>query len=1075
MGALHPACRIETVIARIPPQAHRPAARLAVSDSTACLPPRPALPRNGVASSPLSTSRALRAALLIVGALTGFSAQALDTSKDFHNFVSNSWSIEEGLPQISALALAQDSQGYLWVGTQAGLARFDGHRFTAFTPENAPALPGTYISALLADDAGTVWVGTYKGLARWHTDHFVAVPVAGNASVALNIQALARSAHGLVLAAAGNAVHAVEDGTLHSYLQLERPARALLAEGVDLWIGSVGGVYLRQGDDPPRFIAFPTDARNAATRALSRADGGVWAGTSEGLLVLKDGHWRRYVGAAGLSHTPIEALLLDRDGNHWIAELAHLTRLRSDGSYERVVRESAGLSIRSLFEDREANLWLGSQWSGVTRLRNSWTRRYNERQGLKTPLLWSVAEGADGALWVGSDAGLVRFENGRFTQVVEGSALPHPSAYSLRAEGDRVWIGTRYGLAVLEDGELSRPPRFEPLAALQINGIVRDARGRLWLATSSGLFRDDGEQVVRIGEAEGLADPRVRFVLPTQEGRLLIGTQAGLFEIRDDRALPFAADLGMPPSQDITVLHELANGDLVAGSLSELLYLFSGGSWHVFGKAEGMPGNAPFFLAHDETYLWVAGIRGIGRVPLSDLQAVVSGRSTRVRGEMLLNERGDRRGGQKGFCCNGAGNSKGLQRGRTLWAPSRDGLVALDTQDARMPDAPPTTLIERVRIDNEWRPLQPGQPMSLPANARDLAFEFTAISFYEPRSIGFRYRLLGYHEDWREPDEAGQRVTSYTNLPGGDYRFEVQGSTAAEQWSAAAALEFRIEPKFRETRGFIALLAAGIGLFAFAGYRLQRRRYRRSAMQLEALVQQRTLDLAEANQRLHEATQTDPLTGLRNRRYLAAQIPKDIAFYARELSAPTPHPRVLLFALADIDHFKSINDTYGHAVGDRVLQQFAEVLLGQVRTGDYVARWGGEEFVLVFRPMPLAFLPVLGERLRSAIAAYPFDIGADKPLRLTCSLGLCQYPLLPGGNDSLHWEHLLELADRALYRVKREGRNGWGAYQAKPGVTANHVLALLRESESALEHSGDMSFVGGGAAEAAREILELPN
>jgi len=1009
---------------------------------------------------------------MLVGMLLTHCALALDSSKEFHNFVSNTWSIEEGLPQISALALAQDTQGYLWVGTQAGIARFDGHRFAAFTPETAPALPGTYINALLADDQGTVWVGTYKGMAGWRDGGFFAVPVVGDAANGPNIQALTRSAQAEVLAAAGNTVFSVRDDALHPLLQLDQPARTLLAEGVDLWIGSVGGVYLRQADADPQFQPFPGDARTAATRVLLRANGLLWAGTSEGLMVLQGDRWQRHLGEVGLSHTPIEAMLLDRDGNHWIAELAHLTRLRADGSFERVVREGAGLSIRSLFEDREANLWLGSQWSGVTRLRNGWTRRYSERQGLQTPLLWSVAEAPNGALWVGSDSGLVRFDNGRFEQVVEGAALPHPSAYSLRAEGNRVWIGTRFGLAVLEGDVLSTPPRFEALATLQVNGIVRDGRGRLWLATNGGLFRDDGERVQRLGEFEGLDDPRVRFVLPTQDGRLLVGTQSGVFEIREDRALPFAADLGMPAGLDITVLHELANGDLVAGSLAELIYVFSGGRWHLLGKAQGMPGNAPFFLAHDETYLWVGGIRGIGRVPLSDLQALTSGRSDRVRGEMLLNERGDRRGGQKGYCCNGAGNSKGLQRGRQLWAPSRDGLVALDTQDARLPDAPPTTLIERVRIDSEWRAVSTAQALNLPSAVRDLAFEFTAISFYEPRSIGFRYRLIGYHEDWRETDEAGQRVTGYTNLPGGNYRFEVQASTSTGQWSPAATLAFRIEPSFRETRGFIALVIAAIGLLGFAGYRLQRHRYHQRAMQLEALVQQRTLDLAEANQRLHEATQTDPLTGLRNRRYLSAQIPKDIAFYARELSAPAPQPRVLVFALADIDHFKSINDTYGHAVGDRVLQQFAEVLLGQVRTGDYVARWGGEEFVLVFRPMPLAFLPVLGERLRSAIAAFPFDIGAAKPLRLTCSIGLCQYPLLPGGNEALHWEHLLELADRALYRVKREGRNGWGVYQAKPGVTAQRVLALLREGESTLEDSAELSFLSGGAAEAARAALE---
>lgn len=1008
------------------------------------------------------------AALLLIGPLLGPGALALDSAKEFHNFVSNTWSIEEGLPQISALALTQDAQGYLWVGTQAGVARFDGRRFTAFTPETAPALPGTYINALLADAQGTVWIGTYKGLAGWREGRFFPVPLADDPAAGLNVHALARTAQGEVLAAAGNAVYVIRDDALEPLAQLQLPARALLPEGPDLWIGSVGGVHLRAATGDLRFLAFPDDARTAATRALLRANGQLWAGTSDGLMVLRDDRWQRHTGAVGLSHTPIEAMLLDRDGNHWIAELAHLTRLRADGSFERVVREGAGLSIRSLFEDREANLWLGSHWSGVTRLRNGWTRRYSERQGLQTPLLWSIAEAPDGALWVGSDSGLARFENGRFEQVVEGTALPHPSAYSLRAEEARVWIGTRFGLAVLEDGVINTPSRFEALAALQINGIVRDAQGRLWLATNGGLFHDDGQQVRRLGEAEGLSDPRVRFVLPARDGRLLVSTQSGIFEIREDRAHPFAPDLGMPAGLDVTVLHELANGDLVAGSLAERIYLFSGGRWHLLGKAQGMPSNTPFFLAHDATYLWVAGIRGIGRVPLSDLQALASGRSDRVRGEMLLNERGDRRGGQKGYCCNGAGNSKGLQRGRELWAPSRDGLVVLDTQDARLPDAPPTTLIERIRIDSDWQSVSATQSLNLSAEVRDVAFEYTAISFYEPRSIGFRYRLLGYSEDWRETDEAGQRVTSYTNLPGGDYRFEVQASTSSGHWSPAAMLEFRIEPSFSETRAFIALIVIGIALLGFAGYRLQQHRYHQRARQLEALVQQRTLDLATANQRLHEATQTDPLTGLRNRRYLGAQIPKDIAFYARELAGPAPQPRALVFALADIDHFKQINDTYGHAVGDRVLQQFADVLLGQVRTGDYVARWGGEEFVLVFRPMPLAFLPVLGERLRSAVAAFPFDIGAAEPLRLTCSIGLCPYPLLPSADQTLQWEHLLDLADRALYRVKREGRNGWGLYQAEAGVMAERVVALLREGDRTLEDSAELRFLSGGAVAASQ-------
>jgi len=1031
---------------------------------------------------PAFTSRVFRyclklrqtAVLLLLGAAASGQALALDPDKRFHNFVSNSWSIEQGLPQISGLAISQDAYGYLWVGTQAGLARFDGNRFTAYTPTNSPGLPGAFINALMTDVEGDLWVGTYKGLARWRSGQFTEIaPEHGlDADVAPNISALVQTPQGEVLATAGQAVWAVAGERLTLHSELTRPARALLAEGIELWIGSVGGVYLRQGQDEPQWMPFPRDARSAATRARTRARGSLWAGTSEGLLVLRQGRWQRYLEAPELAHTPIEAMRVDRDGNHWIAELAHLTRVHPDGSRVRVVEDGSGVSIRALFEDREANLWLGSLWSGVTRLRNGWTRRYSQREGLDTLLLWSVAQGRDGSLWVGSDDGLLHFVNGRFQKVVAGSELPHPSAYTLRVEEEHIWIGTRHGLAVLAGGELTQPPRFEALATLQINGLVRDARGQLWVATSDGVFRDDGDTVQRFAETEGLPDPRSRFLLLTRDGRLLLASQSGVFELQSERFVPFAADAGLPAGLDVTALHELSNGDLLAGTLSETLYLLSDGRWHPLGTDQGMPANAPFFLSHDENYLWVGGIRGIGRVPLSDLQALAAGRVSRVRGEMLLNERGDRRGGQKGFCCNGAGNAKGLQIGRTLWAPSRDGLVALDTQDANPPSEPPLTLIERVRVGSEWR-LQPANAqLALPEDARDIAFEFTAINLYEPSNVGFRYRLLGYHDDWREPDQAGQRVVSYTNLPGGEYRFEVQGSTVEAQWSAAALLDLSIKPSFRETRGFGLLVAAAVALLGAAGFRLQRMRYRRRAEVLEATVQQRTADLAEANQRLHEATQTDPLTGLRNRRYLAAQIPKDLAFYARELAAPGPQPRIILFVIADIDHFKRINDTWGHAVGDRVIQQFAEVMQGQVRNGDYVARWGGEEFVLVFRPMPLAFLPVLGERLRSAVAAFPFDIGTGTPLKLTCSLGLCQYPPLADDCGTLDWEHLLELADRALYRVKREGRNGWGAYQIRPGTHADRVRALLRKGDQALEDSDALGYIGGGAAEAASAHLE---
>jgi len=194
--------------------------------------------------------------------------------------------------------------------------------------------------------------------------------------------------------------------------------------------------------------------------------------------------------------------------------------------------------------------------------------------------------------------------------------------------------------------------------------------------------------------------------------------------------------------------------------------------------------------------------------------------------------------------------------------------------------------------------------------------------------------------------------------------------------------------------------------------------------------------LHTANLQLEVASQTDPLTGLHNRRYLSGQIPVDLAFYDREHARTGTSEHALVFAIVDIDHFKRINDSYGHRAGDQVLQRFAQALNGLVQSGDYIVRWGGEEFLLVFRPMPRETVPSLGERIRGNIAGQIFDVGEGLRLRLTCSVGLAEYPLFRDGQHPLGWEQTVELADAALYWVKNNGRDGWATL--RPTERSDH-------------------------------------
>ena len=1015
------------------------------------------------------TTLGLAALLCLLGWLPGGSAFALDPHKAFEHYVSNTWSIQDGLPQITALAIAQDRTGYIWVGTQGGLARFDGVRFTTYTPDNEPGLPGIFIRALLVDRAGRLWIGTYKGLAMYLDGRFETVHAADRTRYpTLDINAIAQTADGKILAATNDGVFRVDGDQLIEVPDGPKPALSLLPRADGLWVGDTGSV-VRLEHAQAETMPLPAQAASAAVGQLVEAQGRIWAGTTQGLYSRVGADWVRFDEGDALGKSPIGMILLDHDDNLWVSTNSGFARLRDAHLAEWIGEGNprAFKSVVSAFEDREHNLWLGSQLEGLARYWNGWTRRYSVYDGLNDRIVWSLSRAPDGTVWVGSNDGVSMFDGKRFTLVVPGSALPHPQAYNLLAEADQIWIGTRRGVAIWRNGKLETPALYAPMAEAQINGIWRDGNGDLWFPTTDGLFFQHGETLRRYGQKDGLLDPRVRVIVETHDHRILLGTQSGLYELRDGRFTQIGQDAGLPPNMDISAIRELPSGEIVIGTLSEQIYMYDGHAWIHYGSAQGMPSNAAFFITPDDAgYLWIAGIRGVARVPIVDLIRFARGEIRTVRGEMLLNERGDRNAGQQGFCCNGAGLAKGYIDGHVLWLPSRDGVVALDTHGIVKNTVTPSVVIERLRYLGVWHTVDNSiGHVSLEPAARDLAFDFTAPSFQDPHSIQMRYRLVGYDSDWHDLEDVTRRRANYTNLPPGEYTFEAMASNNAGVWSPMTArFAFGIRPWFHETPLFYALFGLLLAMLIYAGYRRQRQLHVAQRLLLEQQVQDRTQDLHIANESLQNVSQTDPLTGLRNRRYLDNQIPADLAFYDREQLRTGNYDQVILFALVDIDHFKQINDVHGHKAGDRVLQQVAQVLTALVRGGDYIARWGGEEFLLVFRPMPHRYLEVIGERTRAAVAEHVFDIGDGETLRLTCSVGIAEYPLFRNAQRRLGWEQMIELADAALYWVKQHGRDGWAAFRP---TTLTDLATLIRDLHNApqkLIDQGQLQLLGSRIA-----------
>ena len=1013
-----------------------------------------------------SLHRWTRALTLVLGLCVCIAAWALDPAKPFPQYVANSWSIQDGLPQISALTIAQDRQGYIWVGTQDGLARFDGVHFTTFTPEIEPELPGVWVRALLLDRSGKLWIGTYKGLAVYADGHFKAIRPAVQAThLVPDVRALAQTAEGTILAATTTGLMQVANDTLVDVDPTIRPAEALLQRNDGLWIGSTGVVVREQAGQSIR-MAMPPEAATAEVTRLVEAQGRIWAGTTRGLFVRDGDAWVAVATESDVAGSPIGALFLDHDQNLWAGTNSALLRLR-DGKVVESIRARPPTTykiVTSAFEDLEGNLWLGSQTDGLIRIWNGWTRRYSVDDGLSDPVVWSLSKSPDGTLWVGTSVGVDVFEHGRFRTIVPSSALPHPHAYNLLAESDQLWIGTRHGIVVWRNGHIEAPPILAPLASAQIHGIVRDPDGTLWLPTTIGLFRLDHEgqpdqRLRRYGESEGLTNAHAEVMLRLRDGRLLVGTEGGVFELRGERFVPFGVNAGLPRDLDVNALQQLSTGAIALGAFSENLYLFDGKHWDRLGTEQGIPPNATFFMTEDDRgYLWMAGIRGIARVPLMDLTRFQRGEIRKVRGEMILNERGDRNAGQQGYCCNGSGMSKGFIDGHVLWLPSRDGVVSLDTHGIVKNPLAPNVVIERVEYQGAWH-LAMAMPALLDPNARDLIIEFTAPSFQDPHSIQIQYRLVGYDRAWKVLDDPGRRRANYTNLPPGDYTFEVMASNNADVWNPTPArLSFHIQPYFHETPLFQGLIALLIGLLVYMGYRRQRQLHETQRISLEQQVYERNQQLHIANERLENASQTDPLTGLRNRRYLANQIPSDLAFYDREQQHLDQSDQVMVFALVRIDPADTA--AVGAPINDRVLQQFAQVLNSLLRCGDYIARWDETEFLLMFRPMHNRHISSLGERIRRTIRGHAFDGGTGTPLQLSCSIGIAEYPLYRDAQRRPGWEQLAGLAHAAMQWVARHGNDGWAALRPTLRTDLASILRELQDDPQPMIDSGRLQLIG---------------
>ena len=358
----------------------------------------------------------------------------------------------------------------------------------------------------------------------------------------------------------------------------------------------------------------------------------------------------------------------------------------------------------------------------------------------------------------------------------------------------------------------------------------------------------------------------------------------------------------------------------------------------------------------------------------------------------------------------------------TVWLGSSRGLIRFQAGTSPAPEPPPPIVITAALAGE--RQLDPSRPAVLRSGERNFGVSWSGLTFIEPRRVRYRHRMVGLVDQYTETELTEARFPA---LPTGSYRFEVLCVSAAGKVSRQPAVfQLEVRAAWWETLWARALWILAIAAALVAVVRWRTRHLEADRHRLEEAVATRSAELAAANRELREASFTDALTGARNRRFFSTVIEDDVNRTLRVHSTPAqnrPRNCDLIFYIVDIDHFKEVNDEFGHDRGDGVLAEVARRLTHVVRDSDRLIRWGGEEFLLISRDADRTRGDVLAGRVMQSVGSEPFDLGNGRKVRRTCSVGWAPFPWYPDSTRTFAFTEVLKLADRAMYLAKQSGRN----------------------------------------------------
>ncbi|MBI2838967.1 MAG: response regulator [Acidobacteria bacterium] len=759
--------------------------------------------------------------LACIAAVCSFAASltALDPARAITQYVLDSWQVEDGLPQNAAEALIQTHDGYLWIGTQEGLVRFDGARFTTFDRRNTPELAHNWIRALAEDHDRTLWIGTYAGLMSLSNGRFRSY---SEASDLLRAQVFALTVDrdgGLWIGTSNGLGHMVHGKVTILNEKDGLSDRRVWAVHQDsagsIWIGTSNGID-RFVDNKFRSYGASEGLPDQQVWCIYEdRRGSLWVGTSRGLCRL-DGD--RFVPDRTIT-SQVKTIQEDRDENLWVGTNGEgLTRLLSGGRTETITSRDAlsGDRVVALYEDREGSLWIGTHGGGLSRLRCGKFTTYTTREGLTNDEVRTVLQDRQGRVWIGTfGGGLNLYENGRFTAYTKADGLSDNAVWAMCEDRDgSLWLGTSTGgVNHLKDGKFTAYTTANGLSHNEVRAVYQDRKGSIWIGTwGGGVNRLDQGRFTVYRTKDGLSSDHISWIYEDHESNLWLAADRGLTCMRGNRITSYTTKDGLS-NDDINAIWEDADNVLWFGTFGGGLVRYKDGKFSSFTTREGLFDDSVFQILEDNRhYLWLSSNKGVFRVLKSDLDLLTSGTTLSVECHAF----GPADGMRKAECNGGTQPAGWKTTDGKLWFPTTKGVAVVDPDHLPMNQIPPPVIVEDFFADAHPVAIAPG--LLINPGASKFEFRYTALSLRVPERVRFKYKLDGLEEDWTD---AGARRTAYfTNLAPGRYTFRVIACNEDGLWNHdGAALDFYLAPRFHQTWWFYLLSSFLIVIVSGAAYR----------------------------------------------------------------------------------------------------------------------------------------------------------------------------------------------------------------------------------------------------------------